>query len=222
MARMELGVDRPQPGPNRGLATYERLRDMILAGELPTGSPLQEKRMADRLGVSRTPVREAIARLASDGLVSREAGQTPAVRRLGVDEFIEILHVRRLLEVDAAGRAAGRSDPRLTALREHLLAFADGPPPDPEAHTAADDELHNRLACMAGSRLLAEMIADLRRRTRIFDTGRVPERLRPGALEHVAIIDAVAAGDAEAAREAMRIHIDNVRASVLHHLERLA
>jgi DNA-binding GntR family transcriptional regulator len=207
---------------NLGRATYERLRDMILAGELPTGAPLREKRMAERLGVSRTPVREAIARLASDGLVSREAGLTPLVRRIGLDDFIEILHVRRLLEVDAAGRAAlSAPDERLHALRDQFRSFADGPPPDPEAHMTADDALHDLLATMAGSRLLAELIADLRRMTRIFDTGRVPERLRPGAAEHVRIIDAVLEGDAEGARVAMSTHIDNVRASVLRHLQKL-
>ncbi|MCX7325269.1 MAG: GntR family transcriptional regulator [Hyphomicrobiales bacterium] len=223
MTPTDVAGASPPPSLRLGLATYERLRDMILCGELAAGARLQEKRLADQLGVSRTPVREAITRLAADGLVTREAGLTPLVRRLRVDDFIEILHVRRLLEVDAAGRAAAAPrDLRLMALRARFVAFGEGPPPDPAAHMAADDELHNRLAHLAGSHLLAELIADLRRKTRIFDAGRVPERLRPGAREHIAIIDAVLDGDADAAREAMRSHIDNVRASVLRHLERLA
>ena len=205
-----------------GSSTYERMREMILRGELATGTALQEKRMADRLGVSRTPVREAITRLVSDGLVIREAGLTPVVRRLTVDDFIEILHVRRLLEVEAAGRAAavGGND-ELLALRAVFIAFRDGPAPSPEAHIDADDRLHNTVVKLAGSRLLAGMVADLRQKTRIFDTGRVPERLRPGASEHIEIIDAVMARDCERAQAAMRTHIDNVRASVLTHLTRL-
>jgi DNA-binding GntR family transcriptional regulator len=212
-----------EAGPsNLGRSTYERLRDMILNGELPTGAPLQEKRLADRLGVSRTPVREAITRLASDGLVMRTGGLTPFVRRMSVDDFIEILHVRRLLEEDAAGRAAAfPGDAELGVLRERFADFLAGPAPDAARHMAADDALHNRLAHLAGSRLLMSLIADLRAKTRIFDTGRVPERLRPGAEEHIAIIEAVLDGDAEAARRAMRAHIDNVRASVLGHLNRL-
>jgi DNA-binding GntR family transcriptional regulator len=216
-----MSLSEPLPS-SLGLTTYERMREMILRGELATGTALQEKRMADRLGVSRTPVREAITRLVSDGLVMREAGLTPVVRRLAVDDFIEILHVRRLLEVETAGRAAAiGGSPALLALRERLVAFLDGPPPDTDTHHEVDDLLHNTLARLAGSKLLESMVTDLRQKTRIFDTGRVPERLTPGALEHIEIIDAVTAGDYERAQAAMRRHIDNVRASVLTHLSRL-
>jgi len=216
---MSLGEPLPS---SLGLSTYERMREMILRGELATGTALHEKRMADRLGVSRTPVREAITRLVSDGLVIREAGLTPVVRRLTVNDFIEILHVRRLLEVDAAGRAAAvGGSPALRSMRECFVAFRDGPPPHPDTHHEADDRLHATLVRLAGSRLLESLVADLRQKTRIFDTGRVPERLTPGAIEHIEIIDAVMAGDCERAQGAMRKHIDNVRASVLTHLNRL-
>lgn len=203
-------------------SSYERMREMILQGTLSTGACLAEKRLAEMLGVSRTPVREAITRLVSDGLVVHEAGQTPVVRSLSTGDFIEVLHVRRLLEVEAAGRAAETGGTReLDALRLSFIAFRDGPPPDPETHMQADDNLHNCLANLAGSRLLAKMIQDLRLKTRIFDTSRLPARLVPGAIEHIEIIDAVIARHQERAQAAMRAHIDNVRASVLTHLGRL-
>lgn len=208
--------------PPLGQWSYERMRGMILHGTLATGAGLSEKRLADLLGVSRTPVREAITRLVSDGLVVHEAGQTPVVRSLSIGDFIEVLHVRRLLEVEAAGRAAEAGGTGgFDALRQRFIAFRDGPPPHPEAHMQADDALHNSLADRAGSRLLAKMIEDLRLKTRIFDTSRLPARLLPGAAEHVEIIDAVLAQDPERAQAAMRTHIDNVRASVLAHLGRL-
>lgn len=210
------------PASLLGQSTYERLRSMILSGMLPIGSSLNEKRLAERLGVSRTPVREAMTRLMSEGLITREAGGTPTVRRITIHEIVEILHMRRLLEVEAAGMAATRGGSgELAALRDRFVAFRDGPPPAVEDHVGADDRLHSLLAEMAGSRLLASLISDLRLKTRIFDTRLVPERLRPGAVEHLAIIDAVLEGNVPAAEEAMRTHIGNVRASVLSHLDAL-
>lgn len=205
-----------------GHSTYERLRDMILSGALPAGTSLQEKKLAERLGVSRTPVREATMRLMMEGLVLRAAGLTPVVRKLSVDDFIEILHVRRLLEVEAAGRAAekgGSDDLREIAAR--IAEFRDGLEPTPEEHVTVDDRLHQVIADLAGSRLLAELISDLRQKTKIFDMGRVPERFQPGVLEHLEIIDAILNRDVERAQSAMRTHIDNVRASVMAHLRRL-
>ena len=205
-----------------GGATFERLRDMILAGTLPTGTPLQEKRLTETLAVSRTPVREAIVRLISEGLVAREGGMVPVVRRLSIDDFIEILHVRRLLEVEAAGRAAERgSVPELIALRDKFARYRDDANSDYLEQLETDESLHGLLAKQAGSRLLADMIRELRMKTRIFNAARVPDRLRAGSIEHIEIIDAVAAGDVERAKEAMRAHIDNVRSSVISHLRRL-
>ncbi len=205
-----------------GNTTYERLREMILNGTLSAGTALQEKKLAEKLGVSRTPVREAIMRLMVEGLVLRSAGITPVVRRLSVDDFIEILHVRRLLEVEAAGRAAeaGGSE-ELRAIRTRIQAYADGVVPSADEHVAVDDRLHDTIASLAGSRLLSELIGDLRQKTKIFDMGRVPERFQPGVAEHLEIIDAVLARDPERAQNAMRVHIDNVRGSVLTHLRRL-
>jgi DNA-binding GntR family transcriptional regulator len=205
-----------------GEATYLRLRDMILGDVLSAGDSLQEKKLADLLGVSRTPIREAITRLTTEGLVERTIGLTPVVRRLSTSEFVEILHVRRLLEVEAAGRAAesGGSD-ALRAILAKIRRFRDGDIPTPAEHVAVDDELHSTVANLAGSRILAELIRDLRQKTKIFDMGQMPERFMPGTAEHIEIIDAILSRDASRAQEAMRAHIDNVRSSVIDRLRRL-
>ncbi|MGL4637153.1 MAG: GntR family transcriptional regulator [Beijerinckiaceae bacterium] len=205
-----------------GHTTYERLRSMIFSGSLPAGEALQEKKLAVRLGVSRTPIREAMTRLTMEGLVERSAGLTPVVRRLSASDFIEILHIRRLLEVEAAGLAAQKGGSEaLVAIREKIAAFRNGHVPTAEDHIATDDQLHTCVADLAGSSLLAGLIHDLRQKTKIFDMGRVPERFEPGIAEHLAIIDAILNRDAPRAEAAMRTHIDNVRTSVINHLSRL-
>ncbi len=205
-----------------GHSTYERLRSMIFSGSLPAGEALQEKKLAERLGVSRTPVREAMTRLTMEGLVQRSAGLTPVVRRLSTSDFIEILHIRRLLEVEAAGLAAQKGgSEELADIRKRIAAFAQGHVPSPPDHIAADDQLHACVAALAGSSLLTGLIHDLRQKTKIFDMGRVPERFEPGIAEHLEIIDAIMSRDSVRAETAMRNHIDNVRMSVINHLRRL-
>ena len=87
---------------------YERLLDMMLAGELGAGDILQERRLAEALAISRTPVREALSRLESDGLVTRLRGRLLTVRQFTAAEFMDALNVRKLLELEAASLAAGR------------------------------------------------------------------------------------------------------------------
>ena len=210
------------PRASLGDTAYTRLRQMIVSGELSAGARLLENDCAARLGISRTPVREAISRLTSEGLVRRPEGGAPVVHRISTDEIVEILHIRRLLEVEAARQAAGAPGrDALLKLRGVFEAFLSGERPDAAAHLAADDELHERVALMSGSRLLETLISDLKLKTRIFDKGSIPERFEPGCHEHIAIIDGIVSGDAERAQNAMKTHMDNLREGILNHLTRL-
>ena len=199
---------------------YDSLLDLLLAGELGPGTSLQERRLADRLGISRTPVREALARLEAEGLVTSRASRSPMVCRIAIQDVIEILKVRKLLEVEAAGIAAERGvDPvRLAAAVAAVSSLLAGDHPTPAAHWAVDDQVHGLVAEAAQNRLMSTMIRDLRRRTHIFDTRQIPERLAPGAAEHRALLDAVASGDAGLARLAMAQHLDHVRAAIVERI----
>lgn len=204
--------------------TVQRLREMILSGELPAGTHLQERSFAERLGVSRTPIRAAISQLITEGLVTRETRGAPTVSRISVSEVVEILHVRRLLECEAARQAATVNSPagEWLAFKEKIHNYLEGQRPDRVEHADFDFEFHMHIARTAGSKLLMEMIKGLKMKTRIFDQGEIPERFEPGAREHLAIIDAILARDPAAAEAAMRRHIENVREAILGHIHRLS
>lgn len=203
-----------------GATAYQQLKAMILDGTLEPGTLLREKKCADQLGVSRTPVREAIGQLISEGLAKRSEGGAPVVAEVSLTDIMEILHVRSLLECEAARKAAksGKESALLGQLRDQFSAFSNGPRPDAETHMALDAQLHLELARMAGSALLAELIEGLKIKTRMFDQGSIPDRFLPGCDEHIAIIDAVTARDVEAAGEAMKLHLTNVREAIIAHI----
>ncbi len=203
-----------------GASAFKRLKAMILDGTLEPGMRLSETKLADQLGVSRTPVREAIKQLTTEGMATRSAGGTPVVNRISLNDLMEILHVRSLLECEAARKAAssGKFDAELLVLRQKVDAFLQGPRPSAAEHSALDLELHNLIARMAGSGLLADLIEGLKIKTCMYDQGSIPDRFVPGCHEHLAIIDAILAREEDAAAESMRLHLKNVRKSIISHI----
>src|ERR1700722_3106340 len=98
---------------------YDALLDRMLSQELPPGSLLQERVLGDSLQISRTPIREALARLEAEGFVTRHAGRLLIVRDIPVQELMQIFHVRGVLEVEAIGLATHRiAKDRLQTLRD--------------------------------------------------------------------------------------------------------
>ncbi|WP_102109009.1 GntR family transcriptional regulator [Oceaniglobus roseus] len=200
-----------------GDTAFQRLKAMILDGTLEPGTLLREKKFADLLGVSRTPVREAIGLLISEGLARRVDGSTPVVSRVSLSEIMEILHARSLLECETARKAAQSMQAVETLLpfRARILGFLEGPRPESRVHSDLDAQLHLEIARLAGSKLLCELIEGLKTRTRMFDQGSIPERLLPGCYEHLAIIDAITAQQPETAAAAMKLHLTNVREAII-------
>ncbi len=204
------------PGKSLGERAYDQLLDRMLAGTFAAGTLLQERVLGEMLGISRTPVREALAKLESEGFVTRHVGRLLVVREVPVQELMEILHVRSILETEAAGIAAGRIPaPRLQAMRHLFEAQLEGPLPDGGNFWEADDLLHGMIVDAAGNAVLAETVRSLRRRTRMFNLKRMPERFVPGCQEHLAIVAALEQGDGDAARNAVATHLDNTRRSIL-------
>jgi len=210
--------------PSRGAAghAYDQIVEMLLSRRLGPDAVVHERRLASELGFSRTPLRDAIHRLEGEGMLARRSDGSLAVPRLDAEETLEVLGVRRLLEMEAVGAAAGRVPvPVLTSLRRRVQALAaSGDPSNPD-RLILDLEIHRAIGEACGNRCLARTIADLRRRTQLFATRRTPERLEPICAEHLAILDALEAGDAEAARASMAAHIDATKAGIMMRLRTL-
>jgi len=210
----------PGDGQKLSVMAYTALLDMILRGAIVAGEAVTERQIAGRLGISRTPVREAVRRMEGEGTLERQRGGALVVRPYSLEEFLHALAVRRLLEGEAARLAAGRLAPEvLAAARARTDRLRSG---GMSETTREDDrDFHAAIAEASGNPVLATAISDLRRRTAMFRLGRLPERIDQVCDEHLAILDALARGDGEAARAAVHAHLDNVRGHLLQRLANL-
>lgn len=212
-----------EPNADKGLGNqvYDALVTLILSRELKQGEEIRERALALRLSVSRTPLREAMHRLEGERVLERNSNNRLYVRLVSTQEIMEILYVRRMLESDAAARSVGRIPAdKLTDIRrriEELMRLNDAWHP---AHRELDTELHGLIGEHCENELLANMIADLRRKTRLFSLKHLENRATAVCTEHMAIVDALARGDAETvAAETVR-HIDNIRQAIIDKLSR--
>lgn len=205
--------------PNLTEQVYEQLIELLIAGELRPGDVITERRMADRLNASRTPIREALGRLEAEGLVYKQPSRGVTVSPFSTEAFVDILNVRLLLESEAARLAAGKIAPeKIEAVRAALVALDQSAKPTLSEIWAVDDLLHGEIADAAGNALMAAMIRDLRRRTHVFNAYRTPLTPRFSADENMRLLDAVASGDRERARLAMEEHINAVKVAIIERL----
>lgn len=198
---------RPEGGNLSALA-YRSIGDMIKDRRLKGGEVIVEQRLADELGISRTPLREALQRLEGEGLVLKVANRSFVVRHVELKEYLQSLKVREVIEAEAAALAVGHIDPALMAeIREETLAITRIVPYDTHAHWASDDRVHNLFIDACGNDVMADIVRALRATTRLFEIARLADRLGPDSREHIAILDALAEGDPKGARRAVAAHI---------------
>jgi DNA-binding GntR family transcriptional regulator len=210
--------------PEKSLSqmAYDRLLERLITREIPVGSVLFERRLADSLKISRTPVREALNRLESEGFVTRKPGSVMIVKEFSIRELIETLHVRQVLEVESVGLATGRVPAEeLRATAEAIRALLASEVPSTDEDWAIDSRFHTMIAGHSGNVILAKMIHDLRLKTHMFNMERVPERFEAGHREHLAIIDALEREDRDGARAGIHEHIENVKKSIIRKLSEI-
>jgi DNA-binding GntR family transcriptional regulator len=196
----------------------ELLRKEIVRGERPSGSRLNEVEIAASYDVSRGPVREAMQRLARDGLVVIEAHRGAFVTSLGRDEVLDLFEVRAALEAEAAGLAALKmTDDGVELLRlmqEQSVSAVDAQ----DDHSFPEGfDLHDLIAQMANNRRLTTLMNQVNGELRLIRSrsGQSAKRAQEALSEHDELIECLARRDVEGARNTMRAHLDNALANTL-------
>jgi DNA-binding GntR family transcriptional regulator len=191
------------------------LRQRIFNRELEPGSWIDELKIADELGISRTPMREALKVLAAEGLITMKVRRGAYVTEVSDKDLSDVYHLLSLLESDAVAVVARQaSDAQLAdleQLHEELETAAREPERQRERFFQINERFHMRLLDIADNRWRDQMVSDLRkvmklnRHNSLFKAGRVQESL----LEHRAVMAALKARNPTLAAQRMREHFDN-------------
>lgn len=189
----------------------ENLRQRIFRRELEPGSWIDEVKLAQEYGISRTPLREALKVLAAEGLVTMKVRRGAYVTEVSERDLAEVYHLLALLESDAAAVVARKGTEaqlqQLQALHRELEAAVE----DRDRFFAINERFHMLLLDLAGNRWRNQMVADLRkvmklnRHNSLLKSGRIEESL----AEHAQVMDALLARDGAAAAQRMQEHFAN-------------
>ena len=189
----------------------DRLRQQIYARTLEPGSWIDEMKLAQAFGISRTPLREALKVLAVEGLVTMKLRRGAYVTDVSRDDVSQVYHLLALLESDAAAAVAEGADEAQRARLKQLHARLEKQVRQRDAFFATNEQFHMALLEIAGNRWALQIVTDLRkvmklnRHHSLFKQGRLSDSL----AEHRALMDAIDAHDGERARALMRAHFEH-------------
>ncbi|MFI1952295.1 GntR family transcriptional regulator [Streptomyces xinghaiensis] len=190
------------------------IREAILRGDFVAGQRLVEADLTEQFSASRGAVRSALLELAAEGLVERIANRGARVRIVPLDEAIEIYEVRMAVEALCAAKAAERigaaeAEELRTIGSDMRVAVTCG---DIMRYRQLNQRLHQRIREISGQRAASDVLERLRAQSvrQQFKVATMPGRPQVSLPEHLAIIDAICAGDADAAEQAIRLHLGSV------------
>ena len=189
----------------------ELLRQRIFKRELEPGSWIDELKLAEEYGISRTPLREALKVLAAEGLVTMKVRRGAYVTEVSEKDLADVYHLLALLESDAAGVVAQQATDAELAELQTLHEALEAATNERDRFFALNEQFHMRLLELARNRWREQMVADLRkvmklnRHNSLFKSGRIEESL----AEHRAIVAALARRDATLAAQSMREHFQS-------------
>ena len=189
----------------------ELLRQRIFRRELEPGSWIDELKIAEEYGISRTPLREALKVLAAEGLVTMKVRRGAYVTEVSEKDLADVYHLLALLESDAGGVVAERASDEEIASLQALHAELEAAVGERDRFFAINEQFHMRLLELARNRWREQMVADLRkvmklnRHNSLLKTGRIEESL----AEHRAIVAALVKRDVTLTVQRMREHFQN-------------
>ena len=196
---------------------FERLEQEILCGKYPRGEVLTEARLCSELGVSRTPIREALRRLQQEHIVE-ESGKGTVVLGITRDDLLDIMEVRLRIEGMAAARAAMRiTEEELRALRETVeLQEFYLHKKDSEQIKSMDSQFHTLIYRYSGSTVFYDTLTPLHKKVQRYRKAAVENagRAEESVKEHRAVLEAIAAHDAAAAERLMLQHTRNAKKNI--------
>lgn len=222
MARLQpIDLDTYQPLRE---AVCETLRDAIRKGILEPGERLMEVQLADELGISRTPVREAIRKLEQEGYVIMMPRRGTYVSDISTNDVKEIFEIRSALESLATGLAARRIEPDELETLQNLLIEIEGyiAKNDIEKIVETDIKFHGLLYKVSRNERLVNIINNLKEQLARFRTLSMsyPGRLQETLEEHSEMVEAIANGDVSAARDAAEHHMERAEKTLLKAMRR--
>lgn len=217
MARLQpIDLDTYQPLRE---AVCETLRDAIRKGILEPGERLMEVQLAEELGISRTPVREAIRKLEQEGYVIMMPRRGTYVSDISTNDVKEIFEIRSALESLATGLAARRIEPDELETLQNLLVEIEGyiAKNDIEKIVETDIKFHGLLYQVSRNERLVNIINNLKEQLARFRTLSMsyPGRLQETLEEHSEMVEAIANGDVSAARDAAEHHMERAEKTLL-------
>ncbi len=196
------------PLMSRAEHAYQQLLNAILSGELKPGSRIRETELAEWLAISRTPVREAIRRLESEGLICSSGHRGMTIAELDQQAIMELYQMREVLEASAASLAAKHAcEAEVYNLRE--LFQQEQQQQDPAALAQTNRAFHNAIYQAAHNRYLLKSLNSLRDAMALLGatTYSLPSRSESALAEHQRILEAIEQGDSVVAEKAARDHI---------------
>jgi DNA-binding GntR family transcriptional regulator len=202
---------------------YERLKDALQHAGLEPGEPLSEVQLSRLLGISRTPVREALQQLAQEGLVHVIPGRMVTVASRSVKDMMDVLHMRSLLEPELARLVAeAATQQHIETLWESIEKMEEALENDDyPSWSKADMIFHDTMSQACPNSLLGETVILMRNRVHHIantDSRHNPARLKACTAEHRRVVEAIASHDPKGAETAMREHLTILRESMLYKL----